>query len=206
MACAFFTSYKASAQEIQSRRLIMDLGIGANYSYLTYSDKAFNTRFPNVEYRLEFNTSIPVKTAFAVSTGMRFGVKQNTNSSIPFLPIDLVDIDEIMSSNDHFYLEIPLRLVYVRQKMSFGLGGLVRYYFKISEPRQYFLSNAFEFGISPNLTYKIYKRVELAGEYYLGVTPVYKFFYNNQSEFKSLSVFNNHFGFSIRYILTPNYK
>jgi hypothetical protein len=182
----------------------LGLGLGANYSFLTYDDKKFKNRFPNNEYRLELIASLPVNTTFAISTGLRLGRKQSTNSLFPFLPIELVGIDKALSSRNHYFSEVPLRLVYMREKISIGLGGLLKYYFKISDPNEYFLSDKFEFGISPNLTYKIYDKVELASELYFGLTPILKFIYNDQGNFKSLSTFDNYFGISVRYKMSSS--
>jgi hypothetical protein len=106
-------------------------------------------------------------------------------------------VDETMSLRDHYFIEIPISLVYDFRKIQVGAGVLGRHYFDNSQTLENdWLSGTYEFGIQPTLIYKLSKNIRVGVDYYVGVTSLFSQITLDGAESK---VKNNFLGLNLSY-------
>lgn len=198
--CTYLTS---RGQVNQSVRLTFKLDAGISYSFLTYNFENGN-KFRTPEIWIRGTLVKPLTSNLTLSTGIGVGVKKKTKPyetvtlpvSSPYYSM-MKQVDETMSSADHYFLEIPISIFYDFRKIGFGAGVLGRHYFNTANGSQWdWLSSSYEVGIRPSVTYKIARKICVGLDYYAGLSTLFSM---ATMDSDVLKVRNNFIGFNVSY-------
>lgn len=174
------SSLASKGQVDQPARLIFNFDGGVNYSYLTYNFENGNN-FQTPEIWIRGTLVKPLASHISIRSGLGFGVKKKTKpyettslpTSSPYYSM-MKQVDETMSSADHYYLEIPISIFYDFKKIRLGAGVLGRHYFNTASGSQPdWLSGSYEVGIQPIIAYKFNKEISIELDYYAGLTSLF---------------------------------
>ena len=180
--------------------------IGVNQSYLTYNVKGLDNRLSS-EFRLGVFLEKSIGQNFAIKSGIRLGIKPRT--TIYFAGYHgspqyqyLSTIDETLGKRDHYFMEIPIALVFNWRKFQAGSGILARHYFNDARPDDYdFIGGRDETGIYSMLGYKLGDNLKVALEGYFGISSIIDVYYAPSvvSSGALLKAKNNFIGLSFGY-------
>lgn len=177
---SFFSVYLVEAQENDIKQKTIDVS-----SYLALGWSQFRTTpsapsdFPTFEFRLGPAVTIPVSSKFEISSRFLFGAKlkreaYNKQGQGYTIPPPFLELDEVASSRNHYFIEIPLIFQFnlPNPKLSIYAGGNYRFWMPNNSDVD-FLTNRGEFDLLMGISYPIANKFKVGGEYFFGVTKVY---------------------------------
>lgn len=163
------------------------------------------TDFPSFEFRLGPSVSIPVSSKFEISSRFLFGAKlkreaYNVDGQAYVITPPYLELDEVASSRNHYFFEIPLILQFNLQspELSFYAGGNYRFWMPNNSDVD-FLTNRGDFGVLMGISYPIADKWRVGAEYLFGITKVYSYNGTIDGTEVSATASNNTFQFFIQY-------
>ncbi len=137
------------------------------------------SKFPSLEVRVGGSVEYRLADNFFVEGNANFGVRAKREPfNKPGQPYafgaPFSSLDEVSSSRDHYFYEIPLRLVYLfpHPKIGIKAGMNYRFFFPNNDDVD-FLTNRGEFGIIGGLFYRLNHKMNVGVDGYHGLTQIY---------------------------------
>jgi hypothetical protein len=164
----------------------MSLSVGGSggVSYFQYDTKAIDNHFPTAEATLNILLAKSVSDNFQIETGIRTGIKFKKSPGYDYdsrevqltdWQYSLIEVDQALSTFNHFMFAIPLTIQYQIKRVQLGIGGSYRH-FSVSHNTIYpmdMFAGRHEAGLLGTLRYPIAARWRLGADYYYGLVNVH---------------------------------
>lgn len=180
---------------------------GFNTSYLTYNLRDLERRV-TTEIRIGATLEKTISKSLAIKSGLRVGIKPKKPAytiGFPLVGNDyLIVVDETLSMRNHFYLEVPVALVFNRGKFQIGSGMMLRHYINNGQSGDRdLLKGQYETGIYSLFGYHLGSGLRVGLECYFGITPIFNVGFGGTPFSPPISFLakNNFVGLSIAYAL-----
>ncbi|HPH45579.1 MAG TPA: hypothetical protein PLJ60_11145 [Chryseolinea sp.] len=135
--------------------------------------------FPTLELRMGAGISKSLGEIIELRSRLAFGVKfkreaYNKPGQSYVIGPPFMELDEVSSSRNHYFLEIPLVIQFnlPHPKLGFNIGANYRFFLPNNSDVD-FLTNRSDLGIITGLTYRGFGRLEIGMDYYFGITKLY---------------------------------
>ncbi len=163
-----------SAHNSRKIRLYTTGGFGV--SYFKYDVRKFNHKIHGQSYRfaapnirIGIAAEKSISKSLSLKTGLRVGIRIKRTSlydeqDLYFrYPYSFLDMDEIVSSSNSSFVEIPVGLQWTRKKIKIGISVISRGFAVFTDAR-----DPTDFGIVPSLLYTLNDKVSIGLEYFVG--------------------------------------
>ena len=159
--------------------------------------------FPTLELRMGAGISKPLGKVIELRSRLAFGVKFKREAyNKPGQPYVIgppfLELDEVASNRNHYFLEIPLVVQFnlPHPKLGFNMGVNYRFFFPYNKDVD-FLTNKSDVGIITGISYRGFDRLEIGFDYYFGITKLYsssgtvdttEFTFNTRNQFAQIRI------------------
>lgn len=173
-----FISHFCSAQNQDNDRKIKITAFTSVGQSTFYSNPSAPSKFPTLELRFGAGIIKPLTKNIQLKSRLTFGVKFKreafNSSNLVIVGPPFMELDEVASNRNHYFMEIPLILQFnlPHPKIGLSLGFNYRFFFPYNESVD-FLTNKREIGILPGISYHFSPRFEVGFDYFFGLTEVY---------------------------------
>lgn len=204
-------SFVLNAQKVNTEKskVAYSLYFGIGSSQFKTNPSA-PSKFQSLELRLGPAISIPLGSSFQIYSRFLLGAKlkreaYNVDGQAYVIGPPYLGLDEVASSRNHYFFEIPLILQFNLQspKLSFYAGGNYRFWMPNNSDVD-FLTNRGDFGVLMGISYPIADKWRVGAEYLFGITKVYSYTGTVDGTDVSATASNNTFQFVIQYRFKNN--
>ncbi len=199
-----FCNAQEDAPDSSDRQVRLNTFFGLGWSTFE-TNMAAPSKFPTLEFRLGAGVIKPLNEIFDIRARLTFGAKLKRDAlNKPGKPFHVgspfMELDEVASSRNHYFYEIPLLLyANVRHpKISLNAGANFRHYFPNNDAVD-FLTARNEFGAIAGISYRVTETMSVGFEYYFGLTKIYKASGHLDSSEFSMNVRNEFAQFTFEY-------
>lgn len=153
---------------------------GLGVSYFKYDVRNLNQKIHNQSYRfvapnirIGIAADKPISKNLSLKIGLRIGLRIKRTSLYDeqdyylVYPYSFLDINEIVSSSNSSFVEIPLGLQWTKKNVKIGLSAIYRDFAVFTDAR-----DPMDFGIVPSLFYMLNDKFSIGFEYFVGYNEI----------------------------------
>ena len=174
---SYHTSLALYVGDNNSKNIKLSITAGAGVSYFHYDVRNFNHKIHGQRYQFEapnFRFGLladqPTLKNVSIKGGLRVGVRfkrkplyENYQPGLIY-PYSFFGMDEQVSKSNSYFYEVPVSIVYTKQKIKIGAG--VIYHASISVLAE---GDGPDWGLIPSLAYSLSERLTVGVEYFYAV-------------------------------------